>query len=443
MNTTIKQLNVMDLEKACEKLKTATEADEKGDIDKALTLYIDGIELLMNVLQTKLTASSKTVIEAKAHGYIKRAEVLKLSRKGASGMVGGGREQQVNPRVRVQPQLPRTTPPPAAASSLATESVTSIAPMVKRPSIKWKDIAGLETTKQLLHEAIILPQQHPAMFKGPYKAWKAILLYGPPGTGKSYLAKAAASECETHAFFAISSSDIVSKWQGDSEKHVKDLFLTAQKNRPCIIFIDEIDSLCTTRGGESESESARRIKTEFLVQMDGVNGDEEGNGGVVVLAATNAPWALDPGIRRRFEKRVYIPLPDVNARRSLLSNAIQGIRHTITPAEMETIVQDTDGYSGADMIALMKDVTNSLIRLTSTATYFKITDYDDSMHEPCTADSEGAFFSSIADLPRGTAVCPSLHIKDLQTALVKSKPTVSRSDIVKLEEFSSEFGNHD
>lgn len=135
------------------------------------------------------------------------------------------------------------------------------------------------------------------------------MLYGPPGTGKSYLAKACATEADA-TFFSISSSDLVSKWLGESERLVKQLFKLARENKPAIIFIDEVDSLCGSRS-EGENETSRRIKTEFLVQMQGVGND---NNGILVLGATNTPWELDPAIRRRFEKRIYIPLPDVHAR---------------------------------------------------------------------------------------------------------------------------------
>jgi len=141
--------------------------------------------------------------------------------------------------------------------------------VMEKPNIQWSDVAGLEGAKEALKEAVILPIKFPHLFTGNRKPWKGILLFGPPGTGKSYLAKAVATEANNSTFFSVSSSNLVSKWLGESEKLVKNLFDMARKHKPSIIFIDEIDSLCSTRS-DNESESARRIKTEFLVQMQGM-----------------------------------------------------------------------------------------------------------------------------------------------------------------------------
>ena len=142
--------------------------------------------------------------------------------------------------------------------------------VIEKPNIQWADVAGLEGAKEALKEAVILPIKFPHLFTGNRKPWKGILLFGPPGTGKSYLAKAVATEANNSTFFSVSSSNLVSKWLGESEKLVKNLFEMARQHRPSIIFIDEIDSLCSTRS-DNESESARRIKTEFLVQMQGLS----------------------------------------------------------------------------------------------------------------------------------------------------------------------------
>lgn len=163
----------------------------------------------------------------------------------------------------------------------------------EKPNVKWEDVAGLETAKNALKEAIILPSKFPDIFVGIRKPWKGILLYGPPGTGKTFLAKACATQANS-TFFSISSSDLMSKYVGESEKLIKSLFELAREKQPSIIFIDEIDSLAGARS-EGENDSSRRVKTEFMVQMQGVGNS---SGGVLVLGATNLPWALDSAIRR-------------------------------------------------------------------------------------------------------------------------------------------------
>merc|ERR1712183_445194 len=225
------------------------------------------------------------------------------------------------------------------------QSKLSDAIVVEKPNIKWSDVAGLEAAKEALKEAVILPIKFPHLFTGKRKPWRGILLFGPPGTGKSYLAKAVATEANNSTFFSVSSSDLVSKWLGESEKLVKNLFEMARENEPSIIFIDEIDSLVSSRS-DNESEAARRIKTEFLVQMQGVGVD---NDGVLVLGATNIPWVLDSAIRRRFERRIYIPLPEAPARESLFRLHMGDTKNNLTGADFKSLGQMTERYSGADV----------------------------------------------------------------------------------------------
>ena len=136
------------------------------------------------------------------------------------------------------------------------QGALSSAIVTEKPNVKWTDVAGLDAAKESLQEAVVLPIKFPQLFDETRKPWRGILLYGPPGTGKSYLAKACATECEG-TFFSISSSDLVSKWMGESEKLIKQLFKMAREAKPSIIFIDEVDSLCGSRS-EGENDSSRR-----------------------------------------------------------------------------------------------------------------------------------------------------------------------------------------
>ena len=139
------------------------------------------------------------------------------------------------------------------------------------PNVKWDDIKGLSDVKKILNETIVLPTLRPDIFSGLYAPSKGILLYGPPGTGKTLLAKAVATECKS-TFFSISASTLTSKWMGEGEKLMRGLFQMALDQAPSVIFFDEIDSIMGARGGGGEHEASRRLKTEFLVQFDGVNG---------------------------------------------------------------------------------------------------------------------------------------------------------------------------
>lgn len=182
------------------------------------------------------------------------------------------------------------------------------------------------------------------------------------------MAKAVATEANNSTFFSVSSSDLVSKWLGESEKLVKNLFELARQHKPSIIFIDEVDSLCSSRS-DNESESARRIKTEFLVQMQGVGND---NDGILVLGATNIPWVLDSAIRRRFEKRIFIPLPEEPARLVMFKIHLGSTSHTLTEADLKTLAKNTEGYSGADISIVVRDALMQPVRKVQTATHFKV-----------------------------------------------------------------------
>lgn len=184
----------------------------------------------------------------------------------------------------------------------------------KNPSVSFEDIADLDAAKNILKEAVLLPIHMPEFFTGIRRPWKGVLLYGPPGTGKTMLAKALATQGKT-VFFNVSASTFASKWRGESEKLIRLLFEMAKFYAPTTIFIDEVDSIGSKRG-DGDGDASRRVKSELLVQMDGVNVNSSVNSTsasstgvkenkiVMVMGATNKPWDLDEALRRRFEKRV-------------------------------------------------------------------------------------------------------------------------------------------
>ncbi|KJH52270.1 ATPase, AAA family [Dictyocaulus viviparus] len=213
--------------------------------------------------------------------------------------------------------------------------------------VTWADIAGLDGPKELFKQTIVLPALMPSFFKVGYPSTMEGSVYGrTTRTGKTLLAKAVATECHT-TFFAVNCGDLASKWRGDSEKMIKLLFEMARHYAPSTIFIDEIDTIGSQRGHANEHEASRRVKAQLLVEMDGFCKEDEGKR-VLVLAATNFPWLLDEALRRRFEQRIYIPLPDKQARLSLLQSSLKEVRLEDN-VDLETFAERLEGFSGADI----------------------------------------------------------------------------------------------
>ncbi|CAL5375736.1 unnamed protein product [Camellia sinensis] len=289
------------------------------------------------------------------------------------------------------------------------------------PGVRWDDVAGLTEAKRLLEEAVVLPLWMPEYFQGIRRPWKGVLMFGPPGTGKTLLAKAVATECGT-TFFNVSSATLASKWRGESERMVRCLFELARAYAPSTIFIDEIDSLCNARGASGEHESSRRVKSELLVQVDGVNNsstNEDGSSKIVmVLAATNFPWDIDEALRRRLEKRIYIPLPNFESRKELIRINLRTVE--VAPdVDIDEVARRTEGYSGDDLTNVCRDASlNGMRRKIAGKTRDEIKNMskDDISNDPI-------------------AMC------DFEEAVTKVQPSVSAADIERHEKWFSEFGS--
>ena len=233
------------------------------------------------------------------------------------------------------------------------------------PKVSFDDIAGLDYAKYALQEGVLSPLTIPNFFKEIKKSWRGVLLYGPPGTGKTMLAKAIANT-EKATFFNVNLSSFISKWKGESEKIIKILFEMARYYAPSIIFIDEIDLLASKRGGSSIGEGNRRFKAELLVQMEGFganekNKDKDQKSLVTVMAATNRPWDLDEALRRRFEKRIYIPLPNEKGRQQLFYLNMKKI-DIAKNFDVGKFVTLTNGFSGAFISNICREVALMSLR---------------------------------------------------------------------------------
>lgn len=413
--------------------KRAVTADEQGSLQEAYNLYVQAIEHFLIALKHEKQEKRKQLIQQKAKEIMDRTEQIKatldkgpLKKKKAVG-AGGGKKGSVDGSADDDDD----------ESAKMKQSLES-AIVKERPNVKWDDVAGLEGAKDALKEAVILPVRFPSLFTGNRKPWKGILLYGPPGTGKSYLAKAIATEAEA-TFFSVSSADLVSKWMGESEKLVRNLFEMARQSKPAIIFIDEIDSLCSSRG-EGESDASRRIKTEFLVQMEGVGHE---SGGVLVLAATNLPWGLDPAMRRRFEKRIYIPLPDAQARKRMFQVHIGKTPHCLSDQDVTELAALTEGYSGSDVSTLVRAALMEPVRTCQIATHFKQLQgsSDGKLHwTPCSPSDPQAKEMTLMDVDGDQLDPPLLSKRDFEKAMLNSKPSVSTGELGVYVKWTEEFG---
>lgn len=435
------------LDRAIELAKEATAADTAGKYEQAITLYSNCAEHFMHAIKYEIADSqSKSKIRHKTEEYINRAEKLKEAVKNKSNrrvqasVSGSGKRQSSEENDKDDSGANDEDKETKKLMSQIRDVI-----LIEKPNVKWNDVAGLENAKESLQEAAILPIQYPELFLGKRKPWKGILLYGPPGTGKTFLAKAVATEANQSNFFRVSPSNLVSKWLGESEKLIRCLFELARKKAPSIIFIDEIDSLCRART-DGESESTNRIKTEFLVQMQT---DEVKENTVLVLGATNIPWSLDTAIRRRFQRRIYIPLPDEIARKELFRLELHGEPHALSDADFELLAEKTENYSGSDISVLVRDAIYEPVRKFRSATHFKkVTgpspiDKKKIVHDlltPCSPGDLGAIEMAHQQVPREKLLVPLVTPSDMLKALAKSKPNCKKEDLKRFEEFTRELG---
>ena len=289
------------------------------------------------------------------------------------------------------------------------------------PQVEWEVIGGLAQAKRLLNEAVVLPLLIPEYFAAAScrSTWKGVLLFGPPGTGKTLLARAVASLGKT-AFFNVSASSLVSHYHGESEKLVRTLFALARHHAPSVVFFDEVDALVSSRGMAGEHEASRRLKSELLMQMDGVSSHGNGVGKdslVMVLATSNKPWDLDEALRRRLERRIYIPLPDEASRKEMLSIHLKGVK-LASDVLMQGLAKRTEGYSGADLQLACRDASMM----------------------PMRKAVEGRTPQEIVQLHAEGLLEGEVAMSDFELALQHTQPSVTREEQGAYVAWNKEYG---
>jgi transitional endoplasmic reticulum ATPase len=235
---------------------------------------------------------------------------------------------------------------------------------IENPDVKWEEVGGLDDTKRELQEAIEWPMKYPTLYdKLGHRMPHGILLHGPSGTGKTMLAKAVASESEAN-FVSVRGPELLSKWVGESERGIREIFRRARQSSPCVIFFDEIDSIAPIRGMGAETQVTERVVSQLLTELDGMQDMH----GVVVLAATNRADMIDPALLRpgRFDKIIQIPMPDKESRKRILEISTEDvpiIKDANSPdyVNFGKLAEATDGFSGADVAAIANTAVSFVI----------------------------------------------------------------------------------
>ncbi len=364
--------------------KEAIQLEGKGSRRIAATKYQRAIEVLLKLCSLYPAAPQNKLYMEHAEAYRKRVQELQSDSE------------------------PNSRPVESADGKDSKNIKFDQWVLTEKPDISWDDIADLEKPKRAIEESIVFPVRRPDLF--PLGWPRGILFFGPPGCGKTLLAAAVASEIKG-VFFCADAASLMSKWLGESERNVSQLFAKARENaekgQPAIVFIDEIDSLMGVRGEEVGGEV--RVRNQFLKEMDGIL-DKKRNYHVYLIGATNKPWVLDEPFIRRFQKRIYVPLPDIKARMDMFQIYAHDLKldNNVDFAELARV---TEGYSGGDIRDLFQSTQLKVVR--NFFTHGNVTD-----------------LSSVPD---------PITMEDFQSIVTGRRPSVSQTILKRYYDWDESF----
>lgn len=424
------------------KAELADRADKEGRYQDAIDLYYQALQAFQVGLRHESMPSTTCIITKHTEAYMKRIDQLKLLQKEypESSPPSLSNHQKSSRTLKTGVMTGNGSLLGEEASSSGSNS-SSVAQLDEKQRVTWQDIIGLEKVKDILHQSVVLPREMPHIFEGNRQPVQSILLYGPPGTGKTQIARALAYESQM-AFFVVTASDIINKYIGESERNTRQMFETVREHRPCILFIDEIDALCKDR--ENSGDKTNTVQ-EFLTQMDGITNNLDG---ILFMGNTNAPWLLDHGIRRRFNKRIYVALPSIEERLALLyyylAKNVNDIGEPIESNALLELVEQMVHYSGADIKEFVRSAYEKTLQCITEATHFKpARQGEEVVVIPCHATDPNArplLYAAIYDKSKIRA--PALTIDMLQETIQDCKPSVNEEDLKKYETWTTHYGEN-